>query len=236
MKATYQYTTRKRQGIGHFLLRATGVTAVVAGVLVGLFILFNHYQPKHKVVVGKAVSVPQLVTTTPVITIKEPTYTIQLPSDWVQVASEDVPNDHSVTWQATAKYYDDRILQIYVDSSPTTFPVNAELPIQPNGNRLTVGTLSQNCSDFTPGGTQNTVQAETLPPKETEWDSVNFMCDLARFTDNQIGTGTVGSPINTTTITGPTKGTHTYFFLFSDRNINPDETILYNALDSFRAL
>ena len=152
MSKTYQYSTRKRQGFGHFMLRATEVTAVVGGVLVALFIVFNHYQPKHKVVVGKAVSVPQQVTSSPVITIKEPTYTIQLPSDWVQVASEDIPTDNSVTWQATANYFDDRILQIYVDSSPTTYPINAELPIQPDGNRLTVGTLSENCSNFTPGG------------------------------------------------------------------------------------
>lgn len=236
MKATYQYSTRKRRGLGHFLLRATEVVAVVTGVLVGLFILFSHFQPKHKVVNGKAVSVPQLVTKIPVITIKEPTFTFQLPSDWVQIASIDVPNDHSITWQATAKNYNDRILQIYIDTPPATLNVNAELPIQPYGNRITVGTLSENCSNFTPGGTQNDVLAETLPPKQSEWDGVNFICDLARFTDNQIGTGTVGSPINTTTINGPTKGTHTYFFLFSDRNIVPDETILYNALDSFRAL
>jgi hypothetical protein len=235
MKSTYQYTARKRPPLAHFLLRATEVTVVVAGVCIGLFILFSHFQPKHKIVNGKAVSVPQLVTTTPVITIKEPTYTMQLPSDWVQVASEDIPTNHSVTWQATEKYYDDRILQIYVDTIPTTLPVNAELPIVADGNRFTVGQLSQNCSNFTPTGTQNTVQAETLPPKESEWDSVNFMCDIPRFTDNQIGTGAVGAAINTAVITGPTTGTHSYFFLFSDRNINPDETILYNMLASFRA-
>jgi len=103
-----------------------------------------------------------------------------------------------------------------------------------DGNRITVGTLSENCSNFTPGGTQNDLLAETLPPKQSEWDDVNFICDLARFTDNQIGTGTVGSPINTTTITA-NKGHPYLFLLFSDRNIVPDETILYNALDSFRA-
>jgi hypothetical protein len=236
MKSTYRYTARKRRPLGHFLLRATEVTVIVAGVCIGLFILFSHFQPKHKVVSGKAVSVPQVVTTTPVITIKEPTYTMQLPSDWVQVASVDVPTNHSVTWQATAKFYNNRILQIYVDTIPVTIPVNAELPIVAVGNTFTVGQLSQNCSNFTPGGTQNTMLAETLAPKESEWEGVNFMCDIPRFTDNQIGTGTVGAPINTATITGPKMGTHSYFFLFSDRNIVPDETILYNMLASFRAL
>jgi hypothetical protein len=236
MSSTYQYSTRKRPGTAHFLLRATEVTVVIAGVCVGLFILFSHFQPKSKVVKGKAVSVPQLVTYVPVITIKEPTYTMQLPSDWVQVASADYPNDHSVTWQATAKYYDDRILQIYVDTIPSTLPVNAELPIQATGNRFTAGTLSENCSNFTPTGTQNDLLAERLPPKESEWDSVNFICDIPRFTDNQIGTGSVGEPINSSTITGPIMGTHSYFFLFSDRNINPDESIFYNMLASFRAL
>ena|ERR1019366_8132843 len=236
MKSTYQYTSRQRRPLGHFLLRATEVSVIVAGVCIGLFILFSHFQPKHKVVNGKAVSVPQLIRKPAVITIKEPTYTMQLPSDWVQVASVDVTTNHSVTWQATAKYYNDRILQIYVDTIPTTTPINAELPIVAVGNAFTVGQLSQNCSNFTPTGTQNTVQAETLPPKESEWDSVNFICDIPRFTDNQIGTGTVGAPINTATITGPKMGTHSYFFLFSDRNIVPDESILFNMLASFRAL
>jgi len=236
MKSTYRYTARKRRPLGHFLLRSTEVTVIIAGVCIGLFILISHFQPKPKVVTGKAVSVPQLINTPAVITIHEPTFTIQLPTDWVQTAATDVPSSHSITWQATAKNYNDRILQIFIDNIPTSTPVNAELPIQVVGNRFTVGVLSQNCSNFTPGGTQNDIQAETLAPKQTEWDSVNFMCDLARFTDNQIGTGTVGSQINTTTITGPKSGTHSYFFLFSDRNIVPDETILYNALASFRAL
>jgi hypothetical protein len=236
MKKTYQYTARKRRPFGHFLLRASEVTVVVVGVCIGLFILWSHFQPKHKVIVGKAVIVPQLITGTSVITIKEPTFTIQLPSDWVQTASIDVPSDHSITWQATAKYYSDRILQIYIDTIPATTPVNAELPIQPDGNHFVVGTLSQNCSDFTPGGTQNDAQAELLAPKESEWDSVNFICDLARFTDNQVGTGTIGSQINTTTITGPTSGTHSYFFLFSDRNIVPDEAMFIDMLTSFKAL
>jgi hypothetical protein len=58
---------------------------------------------------------------------------------------------------------------------------------------------------------------------------------LPQYIDNRIGTGSVGSGVNGVTLTGPTSGTHNYFFLYIDRNIEPDDSILYGIIQSFRA-
>jgi hypothetical protein len=167
--------------------------------------------------------------------ISEPTFTMQLPGDWKQTDSQDTSTVHSISWQATAKDADNRYLTIYIDTIPTTYAVNKELPVAAHGSQLTYGALSDNCSDFTPGGTTNAAIAETLKPVASVWQGVSFICNLPQFIDNQIGTGS-SSGVNSVTLTGPKTGTHSYFFLYIDRNVNPDYTIIENALQSFRAL
>ncbi len=160
---------------------------------------------------------------------------MQLPAGWQQTGSKTTASEHSISWQSKAKNADNRYLTIYVDTIPTSQPVNFELPVTVNGNQLSYGPMSDNCSDFTPGGTMNVNKAEVLPPAPSVWQGVNFICDIPKVLLDQVGTGVVGSPVNTVTITGPGSGTHKYFFLYTDLNIDPDYSILLNAVQSFRA-
>ena len=184
----------------------------------------------NKSVPGTAVSIPQNNGSSARTAFEESLYSFQLPSDWKIIATK--PN--SITWQATIKGADNRMLTIYTDVIPTTYPVNRELPLNVSGNQITYDDLSDNCANFTPGGTLDTGQAVKLKPAPSVWHGVNFICNLPQVVDNQIGTGSTAG-VNTVTITGPTKGTHNYFFLYIDRNVQPDYTILYSALQSFRA-
>jgi len=152
-----------------------------------------------------------------------------------RLAAQNTVTTHSISWQATAKGADNRYLTIYIDTIPATKPVNRELPVTVHGNQLSPGELSDNCSDFTTGGTMNVSQAEKLPPTPSVWQGVNFICNIPQVINDLVGTGAVGDGVNTVTITGPTGGTHNYFFLYTDLNIQPDYTILSNAVQSFRA-
>jgi hypothetical protein len=142
---------------------------------------------------------------------------------------------HSISWGDITGGIPDRYMTIYIDTIPKSLPVIYELPLAVHNNQLAYGEMSGNCSGFTPGGTLNTYEAETLMPAPSTWDGINFMCNLPEVILNQVGTGAIGEPVNTVTITGPTGGTHNYFFFYADMNPNPNYSILTDAIQSFRA-
>lgn len=159
---------------------------------------------------------------------------MQLPGDWKESRRITTTGSHTIIWQATKKGQDNRSLQIFVDTIPSSMPVNRLMPVTVQGSGLIAGDISDNCATFTGGGTLDTKQAVLQKPTLAKWQGVDFMCNLPNVVDNQIGVGAVGNPINQVTITGPA-GTHKYFFLYTDRNIQPDYTILTDALQSFHA-
>ncbi len=168
-------------------------------------------------------------------TIDEPLYTFELPGDWEEVERRNTRNENSITWQATREGHDNRMLTLYVDTIPSDKPLNRLLPIKAQGNGINYANVSDNCATFTDGGTLNTREAVKKRPSPAKWQEVNFICNLENVVDNVVGTGTVGSPVNTTSIRGVSGGEHTYFFVYIDRNIQPNYSILYEALASFRA-
>lgn len=232
MATTYKYDHQRSRHIARHILIVLGISLVVVGVVTGVFIWSTHQ--RSSTIHGQAAEVAQNTTPQSRLLIDEPTYTMELPGDWRQTGSQNTPGVHDVSWQATIKNADNRYLTIYTDTIPATYPVNRELPLTVSGNQLSYGVLSDNCSNFTPGGTTDVVQAEKLKPSPSVWQGVNFICNFPQVIDNQIGTGSAAG-VNTVTVTGPKAGTHSYFFLYIDRNINPDYTILENAIQSFKA-
>jgi hypothetical protein len=228
----YSYDHRSKRHRLRQILLITVISAFVIVVVGGIFVLSTERQ--RAIVKGGVRYVPQAESTTTYQTITEPYYTFRLPSDWKQIGSQDTADQHSVSWQATLKGADNRLLTIYTDPIPTSYPVNRELPVTPHGATLTLGQLSNNCESFTIGGTTNVAQAEQLKPAPSVWQGISFICNLPQFIDNQIGTGSSGST-NSVTLTGPKNGTHNYFFLYIDRNIEPNYTILYGIIQSFDA-
>jgi len=226
----YDRSPYKRR-IRHGLVVLAITTIIIAGI-VGVLALANRHKKSHLPLQGTTIYVPQTSQSLSTISFDEPTFTLQLPNDWKQVSKQ----AHSISWQATLKNADNRSLTVYTDVIPTSQPVSRELPITVSGNQLTPGDQSDDCINFTAGGTSNVAVADQLKPAASVWDGVNFICDLPRGANNQVvGTGSLGSPVNTFTVTGPTAGTHSYFFYYEDLNIQPDYNILYTALQSFRA-
>ncbi|MBA3758233.1 hypothetical protein H0X10_01205 [Candidatus Saccharibacteria bacterium] len=168
------------------------------------------------------------------ITIDEPNYSLELPSDWKETGRNTNNLYTSITWQATTKGKDNRWLTLYMDRIPLDTPVNRIVTLTVQDNTLKFNDVSDNCASFTVGGTFNTGQASTLKPALTKVNKVDFICNLPRVNDNEVGTGTEGS-VNSVTVTGPSKGTHKYFFLYTDRNFQPDYGLFYDVLRSFKA-
>lgn len=167
-------------------------------------------------------------------TIDEPFFTLELPADWREIGRNQSSLYTSISWQAGTKGQDNRYLTLYIDRLPLDYPLNRLLPVRAQGNELSFGDLSDNCSSFTAGGTTDANKAAGLPPTKSKWQKVDFMCNLPRFTDNEVGTGTPEA-MNSVSVTGPVKGTHKYFFVYTDRNFQPNYNIFYDVIRSFRA-
>lgn len=235
VKKTYQY--------GHRSAKHRHVVAAVILVCIVIFVPLAYFVYKDvqnngdAQVEGTAQVVGQVVgdSDREKLKVDEQTYTMTLPGDWKNVARIDSTNEHSVSWQSTKKKEDARWLKVYVDSIPSAKAVNRLMPVTVHGTALSAGDVSDNCISFTGSGTIDARNSSQQQPTAAKWQGVAFICNLPNFVDNEVGVGTIGSPTNQVTVVGTSQGSHTYFFLYTDRTIQPNYTILSDALDSFHA-
>jgi hypothetical protein len=208
---------------------------VVMGILGGL-VFADIRNSSSQTIEGPGKTVSQVLSDSiQKLTIDEPTYTLELPGDWKQQTRVNNNVENSITWQSTKKGEENRQLTLYVDKAPPNKPLNRLLPVKAEGARIiTTGDISENCASFTGGGTFDVSKAIHLPPAPAKWQKVDFLCNLPRVTDNEIGTGSTDG-LNSTMVTGATKGKHSYFFVYTDRNIQPKSGILIDAVESFKA-
>jgi hypothetical protein len=228
----YGHKSGKRRPRKALLILASSVLLV--GLVVGAIALDlrSHVSPEIQ---GESRVISQVLSdNSQVKTIDEPFFRLELPADWKETGRNQNNLYDSISWQAGIKGQDNRFLTVYVDRIPLDYPLNRLLPVRSQGNEISFSDLSDKCETFTAGGTTNANQAASLPPTLSKWREVDFMCNLPRFTDNEVGTGTPGSK-NAVTVTGPVQGTHKYFFVYTDRSFQPDYSILFDALRSFRA-
>ena len=229
MEAKYKFGHRPGRRRRTRILIVTTITLLIVGIG-GALITLDLRNSGSDPVEGTSRSVAQVLDEdTNTVNVDEPTFSLQLPSDWKQVARTTNTVENSVTWRATKAREDNRMLKIYVDVIPKNYAVNRMLPLTARGTGLTVGEVSSNCATFTkPSGERKDLD------EPGKWQGVEFLCELGNTIDNQIGTSSTDG-VNTLFVTGPTKGKHAYFFLYTDRNIQPNNTILFNALRSFKA-
>lgn len=201
---------------------------------VGLVVYIDMQQNNNTAVQGTSQTIVQAAAAqSKKLTVNEPTFEMQLPGDWKEVKRTNLSIEHSITWQGTTKYEDNRSITLYIDVIPANLAVNKILPVSVNGTQLTPGDMSDNCVDYTSGGSREVQKAVQNRDKPAKWMGVDFICDMDNIIDNQIGVGSTAG-LNQIVMTTP-KGTHKYFFVYADRNIHPDATILKDALTSFKA-
>jgi len=162
--------------------------------------------------------------------VDERLFSLDLPLDWKLQTKDTIPFVYW-TWVSTKKNADNRTLILYVDGSPPNQAVNQLLPLlKSTESSFNVGSLSNQCNDFTPAAQAAAKANQTVPSR---WQGVNFICDAANPINQAIGTGSMDG-LNMIRLTGASGGTHTYFFLYLDHNIHPDSSILTDALTSFK--
>ena len=157
----------------------------------------------------------------------EPLFTVALPTDWQLAESMSSPSMYRFV--GTTKSDNARWLDIYVDTLPNNFAMNRMLPVQADGTGVAViGTVSDNCVNFTGPGV--TVGSGTALAK---WEGITFACDTGNYIRDVVGIGT-SSADNSVVLTSPDKGTHKFYFVYTDNSASPDYTIFTSALKTFQ--
>lgn len=202
-------------------------------VAAGLVLLAGWPVTAHFLHSDTTIGSPPLAKTTTISADKpktkvfdEPLFTINLPTDWKTDAA---------TLQANAFYRfygspstgNTRWLDVYIDRLPANFAMNRMLPVQADGNIVSVtGPVSDNCTTFTSPGTP--IGSGTALAK---WQGITFTCDTGNYNRDVVGIGS-GTVDNSVTLTGST-GAHKIYFTYTDNSAAADYSYFTDALKSF---
>lgn len=230
MTRGYQIGRRPKQRFKRlFGVMAVSVT-VFAGVL-GFVIWDMNKNSQSGEIEGTERSVAQQEDVKAAVSktnVSEQYFDMELPNGWKEIKRTSTKTERSITWQSKVKKEDNRWMTVYIDLIPPNLAVNRLLPLDVQAAKVSYRQLSDNCKNFT------TAQKDAKVPVKSKWQGIEFMCDVPNFVQNKVGTGTTGA-MNATTVTGPEKGKHKYFFIYTDHNIHPDYQLFYDMLESFKA-
>jgi len=207
---------------------ATWTVLLVVALIVGGMLGTRHFL-KADTKIGK----PPAPVVNTVVAAGEPAkpftegiFTIDLPKDWIYIGrSHDTYQAYE--FENTSGNKGVETLAVYVDTIPTNLGVNQVLPVEADGDSIVPTSVSGNCAGFTGNKVPG---AQATPAK---WDNINFLCDLANYERNVVGTSSQNA-INSVTLTGKTTGSHRLFFTYTDNGSEPNYQIFYNALQSFQ--
>jgi hypothetical protein len=229
----YRYGHRPEKRRPRKLLGVLAGAFVVVGLL-GALVVRDIAKNNEGPIEGESRTVSQVLSgISQQKKIDEPFFSFELPADWKETERMNHPRERSISWQAGKEGQDNRYLKLYIDTIPSDRAVNHLVPVSAQGRGLSVGDASENCATFTGGGTLDAGRAARLKPAPAKWQDVDFICNLPRVTDREVGIGSRGG-MNYVELTG-SQGTHKYFFLYTDRNVQPDYNIFYEVLRSFKA-
>jgi len=160
------------------------------------------------------------------VTIDKPLLKLELPVGWHEI-STDKKVAATPTYSFASPSADAQIMDIYIDAVPTTMAVNKAVVVSAQADGLGYDTVSDNCTNFTESSLKDPRTA-TAPAR---WQTINFICDMGNYARAVVGTMSTEG-INQVTVTGPTTGPHKLFITYTDNNISPSYSVLYEILRS----
>lgn len=164
-------------------------------------------------------------------------FSFTLPGPWNLSDQDWDARYHSYQWASEDKKLAGRSFRLYVDTIPKDQAVNYLLPVKVADNTMGLGDISENCVNFTQNAIPEDQRPANIPVNQaalpSRWQLVDFLCDNANITHQVVGASS-SAGINTVTLTGPTKGTHKFFFLYRDNNLNADLNTMVTILSSFK--
>ncbi len=157
--------------------------------------------------------------------IRSAYFQFQAPKNWIEVANESkAPN---FVYREMSGQLIRRELRIFVNSDISLPKASRVLPIAPNGDRLTVGSVSEHCSTdkrFTAGPDNPVVMA---------WQGVMMTCDPDTVSTYAVVVGQVG-PTPSVTLTRPDGTKASYKIIYHDFTASPSTNSLVGILQSFQ--
>jgi hypothetical protein len=207
------------------------VLLFIIGISFGGYIeVRNYFKPQKTITQSKAV-LTTVNFATQTTTYTEPDFTIQLPKTWSMIPAPAGPYT-TYNWEVSDHDTNGEELTIYEDTIPTNFAVNRVLDV--DGSQLTQLTLdgqaSDNCTQYT---INSSAQVNNQFGAPARWQGINFLCDQNNDERDVIGT-TSTDGINTVILKNTYGGSHKFFFTYTNHDLNPDYTVFYSALQSFR--
>lgn len=229
------YTANKRQKkhrtLFKFILFVTPFILIGAGIIWFVFFRVDDSTSTNFSKGGSQVAVvkPSVQDFTTEI------FKISLPTGWVELGKKN-PSSNEVyyEYQSKVKDYENRYMRIYVDVMPKQYALNRLMPISVVENRISPGTISDDCKTFTGAPLSGTGSVQQASTWTARWQGVDFVCDLAR-PQNYSGTSSEEEGM-AVTLVGKNGVKHKYFFVYIDHNVRPEYQIFTDALKSFETV
>lgn len=199
-----------------------GLLVVAAGIY-GLMHL--RLEPKQNVHNSPPVSKAYDVSSAKKVHIDKPILTMDLPAGWTEAKLPASPT--APAYEFRSKSQDAQVLDIYIDNPPPLFGINRAIAVSVSGSGLQYESVSENCTSYT----DITKRGPTGGIAPAKWQGMDFYCDVANYARAVVGTVSHDG-INYLSVTTPTQGVHKIFITYTDNNISPDYSTLYDILNS----
>ena len=160
--------------------------------------------------------------------IKKPEFTMSLASTWKEDAIERTSTAPTYSYTDSSNA---RIIKLYLDNPPTNLGVNRAIVVSGDADKLTYGSVSENCITYTEASRANTQSGLA----NAKWQEVDFLCDMANHARAVVGTISKDG-INQVHVRTGSGVMRKVFITYTDNNINPDYSVLYDMLQSLQFL
>lgn len=124
-----------------------------------------------------------------------------------------------------------RIIKIYIDNPPTNLGVNRAIVVSSDADKLTYGSVSDNCITYTEASRANTQNGFA----NAKWQEVDFLCDMANHARAVVGTISKDG-LNQVHVQTQSGVLRKVFITYTDNGINPDYSVFYDILQSLQFL
>lgn len=205
----------------------------MAGLLYGLYVFFK--QDTEDTISNNEAVVSQVEDSRMAkLTFNQQDFTIATPANWALYKKTESPDSKVYYLKSTEKNVA-RTLVIYVDADTKSFAVNKTIPVSVAGSKLSVGQVSDTCSNFV-GQTsgQTALQSQKQPDTLAKWQNITFLCDMSNVNRNAIGISSTDG-LNTVGVAGKSSIKRNYFFIYTDHSNTADTALFVEILRSFEA-
>lgn len=161
------------------------------------------------------------------VSVDKPEFKMELPAGWTERKVISSPTGPRYTFSAASG--EPKVLDVYIDNPPTNLAINKAIVVSSQGSGLTHEYVSENCVNFTDPKYKNP-QTGFAPAR---WQEIDFICDMANSNRQVVGTISRdgANQVNTTGVSG---ATHRFFMTYTDNDITPSYSTLYDILGSMQ--